>query len=259
MIRQLKQATLNKQDDLDYLFNAYSVILQEKDNVLSNLNTFLSDLTIDQKNLFNALDKEARRRFSINIRQQVLQLLNDYVRNVYDGCTVKISAANLNPFAVISDKGSVLRVNWESKIYGRTVDWSTEDYYKRMNQDIENRILESEASIKRYTDVLTRPLIGLLKDNNRFIKNPFKYIAIQCSTLLVHPFKKNEYIGMLTKLIKNHEDGIKSCHKEIKRNNETLKKQRELKPEIDKIFKVWEEHLKGLGYREVKSNSPELY
>ncbi|PCK18293.1 hypothetical protein CEY02_19020 [Bacillus pumilus] len=64
---------------------------------------------------------------------------------------------------------------------------------------------------------------------------------------------------MLTKLIKNHEDGIKSCHKEIKRNNETLKKQRELKPEIDKIFKVWEEHLKGLGYREVKANSSELY
>ncbi|WP_345807545.1 hypothetical protein [Bacillus pumilus] len=93
MIRKLKQATLNKQDDLEYLFNAYSVILQEKDNVLSNLNTFLSDLTIDQKNLFNALDKEARRKFSIDLRQQVLQLLNDYVRNVYYGCTVKISAA----------------------------------------------------------------------------------------------------------------------------------------------------------------------
>ncbi|AVM24252.1 hypothetical protein [Bacillus pumilus] len=260
MISKLKQATLNKQADLDYLFNAYSVILQEKDNVLSNLNTFLSDLTIDQKNLFNALDKEARRKFSINIRQEVLQLLNDYVGNIYDGCSVKISAANLSPFAIISDKGSVLRVNWELKTYGRTVDWSTEDYYKRMNQDLENRIRESEAAIKRYTDVLKRPLFGLLKDNNRFIKNPVNYIVIQCSTLLVHPFKKKEHINMLTQLIKNHQDGIKSCHKEINRNLETWEKQMELKPEIDKIFKVWEEHLKGLGgYREVKSNSPELY
>lgn len=128
-----------------------------------------------------------------------------------------------------------------------------------MEQDLENRIREFEVDIKRYTEVLKSPLIGLLKDNNRFIKNPFKYIAIQCSTLLVHPFKKNEYIGMLQKLIKNHEDGIKSYHKEIKRNHETWEKQRELKPEIDKIFKVWEEHLKGLGYKKVKSNSPELY
>lgn len=259
MIRQLKQATLNKQDDLDYLFNAYSVILQEKDNVLSNLNTFLSDLTIDQKNLFNALDKEARRSFSINIKQQVLQLLNDYVRNVYDGCTVKISAANLNPFAIITDKGSVIRVNWESKIYGRTVEWSPEKYYKRMNQDLESRIQESEVTIKRYSEVLKSPLIGLLKDNNRFIKNPFKYIAIQFSTLLVHPFKKKEYIEMLTQLINNHEEGIKSYTKEVNRNLETWKKQQDAKPEIDKIFEVWDEHLKGLGYREVKSNSPELY
>ncbi|WP_338335478.1 hypothetical protein [Bacillus altitudinis] len=259
MLSELKQATLNKQADLDYLCNAYSTILKEKDNVLSNLYTYLASLTIVQKNLFNVLDQEAKSKFSIDIRKRVLQLLNDYVGNIYDGCSVKISSANLNPFAVISDKGSVLRVNWESKIYGRTVDWSTEDYYKRMNQDIENRILESEASIKRYTDVLKRPLIGLLKDNNRFIKNPFKYIAIQFSTLLVHPFKKNEYIDMLTKLIKNHEDSIESCHKEIKRNIETLKKQRKIKPEIDKIFKVWEEHLKELGYKEVKSNTPELY
>ncbi|WP_144468713.1 hypothetical protein [Bacillus pumilus] len=259
MLSELKQATLNKQADLDYLYNAYSIIFQEKDNVLSNLNTYLASLTIAQKNLFNALDEEARSKFSINIRQQVLQLLNDYAGNVYDGCSVKISTANLNPFAIISDKGSVLRVNWESKIYGRNVDWYSEKHYKRMDQDLENRIREFEVAIKRYKEVLKSPLIGLLKDNNRFIKNPFKYIAIQCSTLLVHPFKKNEYIDMLTKLIKNHEDGIKSCHQEIKRNNETLKKQRELKPEIDKIFKVWEEHLKGLGYREVKSNSPELY
>ncbi|MEH7760138.1 hypothetical protein [Bacillus pumilus] len=259
MIRKLKQATLNKQDDLEYLFNAYSVILQEKDNVLSNLNTFLSDLTIDQKNLFNALDKEARRKFSIDLRQQVLQLLNDYVRNVYYGCTVKISAANLNPFAIITDKGSVIRVNWESKIYGRTVEWSSEKYYKRMNQDLESRIQESEATIKRYSEVLKSPLIGLLKDNNRFIKNPFKYIAIQCSTLLVHPFKKKEYIEMLTQLINNHEEGIKSYTKEVNRNLETWKKQQDAKPEIDKTFEVWEEHLKGLGYREVKSNSSELY
>ncbi|WP_144482045.1 hypothetical protein [Bacillus pumilus] len=259
MLSELKQATLNKQADLDYLYNAYSIIFQEKDNILSNLNTYLASLTIAQKNLFNALDEEARSKFSINIRQQVLQLLNDYAGNVYDGCSVKISTANLNPFAIISDKGSVLRINWESKIYGRNVDWYSEKHYKRMDQDLENRIREFEVAIKRYKEVLKSPLIGLLKDNNRFIKNPFKYIAIQCSTLLVHPFKKNEYIDMLTKLIKNHEDGIKSCHQEIKRNNETLKKQRELKPEIDKIFKVWEEHLKGLGYREVKSNSPELY
>ncbi|MDM5298144.1 hypothetical protein QUF51_08225 [Bacillus pumilus] len=259
MVSELKQATLNKQADLDYLCNAYSIILQEKDNVLSNLHTYLASLTIAQKNLFNALDKEAKSRFSIDIRQRVLQLLNDYVENIYDGCSVKISAANLNPFAIISDKGSVLRVNWESKIYGRTVDWSSEKHYKRMDQDLENRIREFEVAIKRYKEVLKSPLIGLLKDNNRFFKNPFKYIAIQCSTLLVHPFKKNEYIDMLTKLIKNHEDGIKSYHKEIKRNHGTWEKQRELKPEIDKIFKVWEEHLKGLGYREVKSKSPELY
>ncbi|MGN7324861.1 hypothetical protein ACTHPT_14425 [Bacillus altitudinis] len=259
MLSELKQATLNKQAELEYLCNVYSVILQEKDDILNNLNLYLGDLTIDQKNLFNALDKEMRSKFSINIRQQVLELLNDNVGNIHDGCSVKISTANLNPFAVITDKGSVIRVNWESKTYGRTVGWSSEKHCKRMNQDIENRIRESEAAIKRYTEVLKRPLIGLLKDNNRFIKNPFKYIAIQCSTLLVHPFKKNEYIDMLTKLIKNHEDGIKSCHSEIKRNNETLKKQRELKPEIDKIFKVWEEHLKGLGFREIKSNSPELY
>ncbi|KQU12097.1 MULTISPECIES: hypothetical protein [Bacillus] len=259
MLSELKQATLNKQADLDYLCNAYSTILKEKDNVLSNLNTYLASLTIVQKNLFNALDKEAKSKFSIDIRQRVLQLLNEYVGNIYDGCSVKISTANLNPFAIISDKGSVLRVNWESKIYGRTVDWSSEKHYKRMEQDLENRIREFEVDIKRYTEVLKSPLIGLLKDNNRFIKNPFKYIAIQCSTLLVHPFKKNEYIGMLQKLIKNHEDGIKSYHKEIKRNHETWEKQRELKPEIDKIFKVWEEHLKGLGYKKVKSNSPELY
>ncbi|MGE6627849.1 hypothetical protein [Bacillus pumilus] len=259
MISELKQATLNKQADLDYLCNAYSVIIQEKDNVLSNLNTYLASMTTVQKNLFHALDKEVISKFSINIRQQVLQLLNGYVGNVYNGCRVKISTANLNPFAIITDKGSVIRVNWESKKYGRTVEWSSEKYYERMNQDLESRIREFEVDIKRYTEVLKSPLIGLLKDNNRFIKNPFKYIAIQCSTLLVHPVKKNEYIGMLTKLIKNREDVIKSCHKEIKRNNEMLKKQRELKPEIDRIFKVWEEHLKGLGYREVKPNSPELY
>lgn len=259
MLSELKQATLNKQADLDYLCNAYSAILKDKENVLSNLNTYLASLTIAQKNLFNALDKEAKSKFSIDIRQRVLQLINDYVGSKYNGCSVKISTANLNPFAIISDKGSVLRVNWESKIYGRTFDWSSEKDNKRMDQDLENRIREFEVAIKRYKKVLKSPLIGLLKDNNRFIKNPFKYIAIQCSTLLVHPFKKNEYIDMLTKLIKNHEDGIKSCHKEIKRNNETLKKQRELKPEIDKIFKVWEEHLKGLGYREVKYNSPEIY
>ncbi|CAL8901961.1 conserved hypothetical protein [Bacillus pumilus] len=259
MLSELKQATLNKQADLDYLFNSYSIILQEKDNVLSNLHTYLASLTIAQKNLFNALDKEVKSKFSIDIRQRVLQLLNDYVRNVYDGCTVKISAANLNPFAIITDKGSVIRVNWESKTYGRTVEWSSEKYYKRMNQDLENSIRESESAIKRYTEVLKRPLIGLLKDNNRFIKNPVNYIAIQCSTLLVHPFKKKEHLDIVTQLIKNHEDVIKSSQKEIKRNHETWKKQRELKPEIDKIFEVWEEHLKGLGYREVKSNSPELY
>ncbi|WP_144498236.1 hypothetical protein [Bacillus pumilus] len=259
MLSELKQATLNKQADLDYLYNAYSIILQEKDNVLSNLNTYLASLTIAQKNLFNALDKEARSKFSLNIRQQVLQVLNDYAGNVYDGCSVKISTANLNPFAIISDKGSVLRVNWESKIYGRNVDWYSEKHYKRMDQDLENRIREFEVAIKRYKEVLKSPLIGLLKDNNRFIKNPFKYIVIQCYTLLVHPFKKNEYIDMLTKLIKNHEDGIKSYAKDINWNHETWEKQQDAKPEIDKIFKVWEEHLKGLGYREVKSNSPELY
>ncbi|PRS47546.1 hypothetical protein [Bacillus sp. MZGC1] len=226
---------------------------------MSNLNTYLASLTIAQKNLFNALDKEAKSKFSIDIRQRVLQLLNDYVGNIYDGCSVKISTANLNPFAIISDKGSVLRVNWESKIYGRTVDWSSENHYKRMNQDLENRIRESEAAIKRYSEVLKRPLIGLLKDNNRFIKNPFKYIPVQCSTVLVHPFKKKEYIDMLIKLIQNNKDEIESCAKEINRNLETWKKQQEVKPEIDKIFEVWKEHLKGLGYREIKSNSPELY
>ncbi|MCY7542446.1 hypothetical protein P9173_09590 [Bacillus safensis] len=259
MLSELKQATLNKQADLDYLFNAYSIILQEKDNVLSNLNTYLASLTIAPKNLFNVLDKEAKSKFSIDIRQRVLQLLNDYVANIYDGCSVKISAVNLNPFAIITDKGSVIRVNWESKTYGGTVEWSSEKYYERVNQDLESGIRESKAAINRYTEVLKRPLIGLLKDNNRFIKNPICYIAKQCSTLLVHPFKKKEYINILTQLIKNYEDGIKSSHKEIKRNQEKWKKQRELKPEIDKIFKVWEEHLKGLGFREIKSNSPELY
>ncbi|WP_333980460.1 MULTISPECIES: hypothetical protein [Bacillus] len=259
MLSELKQATLNKQADLDYLFNAYSIILQEKDNVLSNLHTYLASLTIAQKNLFNVLDKEAKSKFSIDIRQRVLQLLNDYVGNIYDGCSVKISTANLNPLAIITEKGSILRVNWESKTYGRTVEWTSEKHYKRMDQDIRDRIGESEDSIKRYTEVLRSPLFGLLKDNNRFIKNPFKYIAIQCSTLLVHPFKKKEYIDMLTQLIKNHEGGIKSSQKEINRNLETWRKLQEIKPEIDKIFKVWEEHLKGLGYREVKSNSPELY
>lgn len=224
MLSELKQATLNKQADLDYLCNAYSTILKEKDNVLSNLNTYLASLTIAQKNLFNALDKEAKRKFSINIRQEVLQLLNDYVGSIYDGCSVKISTANLNPFTIISDKGSVLRVNWESKTYGRTVEWSSEKYYERMNQDLESGIRESEATINRYTEILKRPLIGLLKDNNRFIKNPVSYIAKQSSTLLVHPFKKKEYINILTQLIKNYEDGIKSSHKEIKRNHETRKK-----------------------------------
>ncbi|MEK4049873.1 hypothetical protein [Bacillus sp. FSL K6-2839] len=259
MISELKQATLNKQADLDYLCNAYSVIIQEKDNVLSNLNTYLASMTTVQKNLFHALDKEVISKFSINIRQQVLQLLNGYVGNIYDGCSVKISTANLNPFAIITDKGSVIRVNWESKTYGRTVEWSSEKYYERMNQDLESRIRESESAIKRYTEVLKRPLIGLLKDNNRFIKKPFKYIGIQCSTLLVHPFKKKEYIDTLTHLIKNQEDVIKSCHKEINRNLETWEKQMEIKPEIDRVFEVWEEHLKELGYREIKSNSPELY
>ncbi|MCY7500168.1 hypothetical protein [Bacillus pumilus] len=259
MLSELKQATLNKQADLDYLCNAYSTILLEKDKVLSNLNRFLSDLTIDQKNLFHALDKEAKREFSINIRKEVLEVLNVYVENMHENCNVKTLAADLNPLEIVTENEGFLRVNWESKVYGRTFNWFSEKLYMRMDQDLKNRIREFEVDIKRYTEVLKSPLIGLLKDNNRFIKNPFKYIAIQCSTLLVHPFKRNEYIGMLTKLIKNYEDGIKSCHKEIKRNNETLKKQREIKPEIDKIFKVWEEHLKGLGYREVKSNSPELY
>ncbi|PCK18292.1 hypothetical protein CEY02_19015 [Bacillus pumilus] len=157
MLSELKQATLNKQADLDYLCNAYSVIIQEKDNVLSNLNTYLASLTIVQKNLFNALDKEAKSKFSIDIRQRVLQLLNEYVENIYDGCSVKISTVNLNPFAIISDKGSVLRVNWESKIYGRTVDWSSENHYKRMDQDLEDRIREFEVDIKRYTEVLKSP------------------------------------------------------------------------------------------------------
>lgn len=259
MLSELKQATLNKQADLDYLCNAYSTILKEKDNVLSNLNTYLASLTIVQKNLFNALDKEAKSKFSIDIRQRVLQLLNDYVENIYAGCSVKISTANLNPFAIITDKGSVLRVNWESKIYGRTVDRYSEKHYKRMDQDLKNRIQESEVAIKRYAKILKSPLIGLLRDNNRLIKNPFKYIAIQSSTLLVHPFKKKEYIDMLTKLIKNYEDGIKSYTKDINWNHETWEKQQNAKPEIDKIFKVWEAHLKGLGYKEVKSNSPELY
>ncbi|MEH7194850.1 hypothetical protein [Bacillus safensis] len=74
MLSELKQATLNKQADLDYLYNAYSIILQEKDNVLSNLNTYLASLTVAQKNLFNGLDKEAKSKFSIDIRKRVLQL-----------------------------------------------------------------------------------------------------------------------------------------------------------------------------------------
>lgn len=259
IIDQLKNVAQIEKEKIDSAMNVYIDILSEKEDPVSTLTKQLSDQTVNDKNIMSTIRKTFEKEYGIDLHDEINKQIKQFIKQKDATCEMKNSAGIEGPFKIVSESRTIIQFNFRSKVYSHSPALSSIEFIEKQNEQLKDEKQKQITERQFIERVKKRPLYECLKDNNKFIKNPVKYVWLQISMIAVYPFKRKKMIKTSQELINMKKRVEHQIEKDIERNLKEIHDQQMLRPIIDAKFAFWAEYLASIGYRKVSPNSHEIY